>query len=88
MAAKAKMELPEFAPDSIYELRIKKGMKFFLLADEKSAGAKRGDVVTVTTVPSVFKGQGSNGLYNDYEMLRISNGKYSWRASRSILFPL
>jgi hypothetical protein len=86
LMAKRNNDLPEYAPDSIYKLQIKKGMKFILL--QPSCGAKRGDVVKVTTVTSVFKGQSSNGFYNDYEMLRVANEKASWRVDRSVLLPV
>lgn len=83
-----KVSLPEYAPDSVYKIQIKKGMKFILLVDNKSTGAKRGDVVKVTTITSIFKGQGSDGRYSDYEMIRVANDKYSWRVSRSYLLPV
>ena len=80
MKTTMKKSLPEYAPDSIYKIQLKKGMKFILLVDNKSTEAKRGDIVKVTAVTS-------NGYYNDYEMLRISNDKYSWRTDRSSLTP-
>jgi len=83
-----KADLPEYAPDSVYEMIFKKGMQCYLLIDEKNVGSKRGDIVTITTVTSIFKGFRSDGSYSDYEMLRVSNGKYTWRISRSYLLPL
>jgi len=86
-AAKKASSLPEHAPDSVYKMLFKKGMKCILLSNNESTEAKRGDVVKVTTVTSTFKGVGSSGYYNDYEMLRVSNGKWTWRISRSELLP-
>lgn len=69
--------------EAICQLQIKKGMKFALTVDAKDQGSKKGDVVKVTSVSAM--GVPSDGHYNDYEMLRVSNGKFSWRISRESL---
>lgn len=70
----------------IYKIQIKKGMKFALAEAHKDCGAKAGDVVKVTSVTAM--GYPSDGWDNDYENLRVSNGKFSWRVSRSSLKPI
>lgn len=78
-----KSELAVLPGNDIYDVQIKKGMKFALIATDKSVCAKKGDTVKVTSVAAM--GMPSDGHYNDYEMLRVSNGKYSWRISRDDL---
>jgi hypothetical protein len=67
----------------IYKIQIKKGMKFALTTAHKDMGAKVGDIVKVTSVTAM--GYPSDGWDNDYENLRVSNGKFSWRISRGEL---
>jgi hypothetical protein len=71
----------------IYTIKIKRGMKFKLAENEYNdysrQGAKAGDVVKITSVTAC--GYPSDGTYNDYENLRVSNGKFSWRISRDDL---
>jgi hypothetical protein len=74
--------LPEI-DEKIYDIQIKRGMKFALQAAHPSSKAKKGDVVKVTSVTAM--GRPSPGFYNDYEALRVSNGIYSWRVSREDL---
>jgi hypothetical protein len=69
-----KSQLAEITGNDIYDVQIKKGMKFALLEDDKAVGANKGDVVKVTAVTAM--GSPSNGYYNDYELVRVSNGKY------------
>lgn len=69
--------------NKIYDLQIKKGMKFTLLEDSESTGAKKGDVVKVTSVTAM--GMPSDGFENDYERIRVGNGKFTWRVERASL---
>jgi hypothetical protein len=82
--ARRKSSLPETAGLSsvnfLHDLQIKKGHKFSLIDAHKSVGAKAGDVVTVTSISKEM-----DGWYFDYENIRVTNGKYSWRVSREDL---
>lgn len=69
----------------IYSIQIKRGMKFRMTESSPSVKSKIGDVVKVTSITEM--GQASNGFYSDYENIRVSNGKFSWRVSRSDLKP-
>ena len=62
---------------------IKRGMKFALKTDHKSTGSKAGDAVKVTSITAM--GRPSNGYGNDYEQIRVSNGKWTWRLDRGDL---
>jgi hypothetical protein len=75
-----------YTPPEIYNVIIKKGMHFALDENSESTGAKKGDVVKVTSVTCM--GRPSNGVANDYEKIRVSNDKYSWNISRDSLVPL
>lgn len=91
MKTKRRAVLPKLSPapyttPEIYKIQIKRGMKFTLLEANKDAKAKQGDVVKITSVTAM--GYPSEGFYNDYENLRVSNGKYSWRVSRESLAPV
>jgi hypothetical protein len=85
MKTAKKFQLATITGNDIYDVVIKKGMRFILLEANKTAGAKKGDIVKMTSVTSVFRGVPSDGRYNDYELLRVSNGRWSWRVSRSAL---
>lgn len=67
----------------IYDVQIKRGMKFTLKEDDSAVGAKAGDVVKVTSVMAM--GAPSDGRYSDYENLRVGNGKFTWRVDRGSL---
>jgi hypothetical protein len=67
----------------IYDVQIKRGMKFILTEGNDGVGAKVGDIVKVTSVTAM--GQASDGRFNDYENIRVGNGKFTWRVSRSDL---
>lgn len=75
--------MSDYVMPAIYNVQIKKGMKFILTTDHPSASAKKGDTVTVTSVTAM--GYKSDGHYNDYERIRVSNRKFSWRISREDL---
>ena len=78
-----KSKLAEITGNDIYDVIIKKGMKFALLEADKSTGSKKGDIVKVTSVTAM--GMPSDGFYNDYEKIRVSNGKFTWRLDREDL---
>lgn len=65
---------------TIYDVQLKKGMKAYLTRDNEDAQAKAGDQVKITSVKAM--GLPSDGFSNDYENIRVSNGKFSWRISR------
>lgn len=67
----------------IYDVKMKRGMKLRLKEDHADVQAKAGDIVKVTSVTAM--GCLSDGTYNDYENLRVSNGKFSWRVCREEL---
>lgn len=73
----------EISKPDIYAVQIKKGMKFKLREASPDTAAKKGDIVTVTSVTAM--GSPSDGRYNDYERIRVSNKKFSWRIDRGSL---
>ena len=64
----------------ICSVQLKKGMRLRLLEANEDTGAKKGDIVRVTSVTCM--GCKSEGYYTDYEVLRVANDKFSWRISR------
>ena len=63
---------------------VRRGMKFKLGQDVDHCEAKAGDVVKVTSVQMGL----ATGLESDYERIRVSNGKFSWRTERCDLIPI
>jgi hypothetical protein len=64
----------------VVEGELKRGMKVKLLEDNLRTEAKAGDIVKITSL-TVF-GRPYAGAECDYEVMRVGNGKFTWRISR------